>query len=59
MCKTNIEQIASYMVKYKLEIVVIDSIQTIYNPEIQSMVSGVSQEENQVLISHKLPNNMR
>lgn len=43
MCETNIEQIASYMVEYKPEIVVIDSIQTIYNPEIQSMVGGVSQ----------------
>ena len=43
MCETNIEQIASYMVEYKPEIVVIDSIQTIYNPEIQSMIGGVSQ----------------
>lgn len=43
MCETNIEQIASYMVEHKPEVVVIDSIQTMYNPEIQSMVGGVSQ----------------
>ncbi|AEB28221.1 DNA repair protein RadA [Francisella hispaniensis] len=43
MCETNIEQITSYMVEHKPEIVVIDSIQTMYNPEVQSMVGGVSQ----------------
>lgn len=43
MCEINIEQIANYMLEYKPEIVVIDSIQTIYNLEIQSMVGGISQ----------------
>lgn len=43
MCETNIEQITSYMVEHKPEVIVIDSIQTMYNPEIQSMVGGVSQ----------------
>lgn len=43
MCEINIEHIASYMLEYKPEIVVIDSIQTIYNLEIQSMVGGISQ----------------
>lgn len=43
MCETNIEQIASYIVEHKPDTVVIDSIQTMYNPEISSMVGGVSQ----------------
>ncbi|APC97299.1 DNA repair protein RadA [Francisella frigiditurris] len=43
MCETNVEIIANYLVAEKPEIVVIDSIQTIYNPELQSMVGGVSQ----------------
>ncbi|QIV94826.1 DNA repair protein RadA [Allofrancisella frigidaquae] len=43
MCETNIETIADYIIKNKPEVVVIDSIQTIYNPELQSMVGGVSQ----------------
>ncbi|MCL4123944.1 UNVERIFIED_CONTAM: hypothetical protein GTU68_042035 [Idotea baltica] len=43
MCETNIELIANYIVTQKPEIVVIDSIQTIYNPELSSMVGGVSQ----------------
>ena len=43
MCETNIEQISNYVIKHKPEVIVIDSIQTIYNPELQSMVGGVSQ----------------
>lgn len=43
MCETNIEQISSYMIEHKPEVVVIDSIQTMYNPDISSMVGGVSQ----------------
>lgn len=43
MCETNIEQISNYIIKNKPEVIVIDSIQTIYNPELQSMVGGVSQ----------------
>jgi len=43
MCETNIELIANYIIQNKPEIVVIDSIQTIYNPELSSMVGGVSQ----------------
>ncbi|MDE4959507.1 DNA repair protein RadA, partial [Francisella tularensis subsp. holarctica] len=43
MCETNIEQIASYMVEHKPEVVVRDSIHTMYNPEIQSMDGGVTQ----------------
>lgn len=43
MCETNIELIANYIITQKPEIVVIDSIQTIYNPELSSMVGGVSQ----------------
>ncbi|ASG68649.1 DNA repair protein RadA [Francisella halioticida] len=43
MCETNIEQISNYIIKHKPEVIVIDSIQTIYNPELQSMIGGVSQ----------------
>ncbi|MFC4893102.1 DNA repair protein RadA [Pseudofrancisella aestuarii] len=43
MCETNVEIIANYLVTERPEVVVIDSIQTIYNPELQSMVGGVSQ----------------
>ena len=43
MCETNIEQISNYIIKHKPEVIVIDSIQTMYNPELQSMVGGVSQ----------------
>lgn len=43
MCETNIELIANYITQKKPEVVVIDSIQTIYNPELSSMVGGVSQ----------------
>jgi DNA repair protein RadA/Sms len=43
MCETNIDRIADYIINNKPEVVVIDSIQTIYNPELQSMVGGVSQ----------------
>ncbi|MBY7734008.1 DNA repair protein RadA [Francisella philomiragia] len=43
MCETNIEQISSYMIEHKPEVVVIDSIQTMHNPDISSMVGGVSQ----------------
>ena len=43
MCETNIEIIGEYIVKNRPEVVVIDSIQTVYNPELQSMVGGVSQ----------------
>ncbi|GAB4221739.1 MAG: DNA repair protein RadA [Francisella sp.] len=43
MCETNVEKITNYMVENKPDIVVIDSIQTMYNPEVQSMVGGVSQ----------------
>ena len=43
MCETNIELIANYIIQNKPEVVVIDSIQTIYNPELSSMVGGVSQ----------------
>lgn len=43
MCEINIEQISNYIIKHKPEVIVIDSIQTMYNPELQSMVGGVSQ----------------
>jgi DNA repair protein RadA/Sms len=43
MCETNIELIAEYLLSERPEIVVIDSIQTIYNPELSAMVGGVSQ----------------
>ena len=43
MCETNIDKIADYIMSNQPEVVVIDSIQTIYNPELQSMVGGVSQ----------------
>ena len=43
MCETNIDKIADYIMSHQPEVVVIDSIQTIYNPELQSMVGGVSQ----------------
>ena len=43
MCETNIELITEYLLAEKPEIIVIDSIQTIYNPELSSMVGGVSQ----------------
>jgi len=43
MCETNVEKISSYINEYKPEVVVIDSIQTMYSPEVSSMAGGVSQ----------------
>ena len=43
MCETNVDEIGNYLINNKPEVVVVDSIQTIYSPELQSSIGGVAQ----------------